>query len=118
MTSLKRNVRQPRCWQMKRFLISVAVGTSITLVPAIVALFRVNHPDTSSIIALWLYGPSMMISSLGLGPDCINANSISEKLDCIRFGLIVDLIVYSLVIVMVHIILFRRERSAQLSPLN
>ena len=103
---------------MKRFLVSVAVGTSITLVPAIVAAFRFNHPDTSSVIALWLYGPSMMISSLGLGPDCVNANSISEKLGCIRFGLIVDLIVYPLVIVMVYIIFFRRKRSAQLSPLN
>jgi hypothetical protein len=90
--------------------------------PAIVAAFRFNHPDWNSVFTFWLYGPLMFIESLGLVPDCINANSISEKISCIRFGLILDLVVYPLVIcgssLMVYFILFRRERSADLSQLN
>src|SRR6266542_3737612 len=69
-----------------------------------------------------LYGPSMLIQRLGLGPDCVNANSISEKLGCMRFGFVVDLIVYPLVIcgssLMVYFILFRRERRIRLSQVN
>ncbi len=107
---------------MKRFLISISVGTSITLIPAIVTAFVFNHPDVNSVFAFALYGPSMLIQRLGLGPDCVNANSISEKLGCMRFGFVVDLIVYPLVIcgssLMVYFILFRRERRIRLSQVN
>ena len=84
--------------------------------PAIVAAFRFNRLDRDAVFTFWLYGPLMFIESLGLAPECSNANSVSEKLSCIRFGLMLDLVVYPLVIcglsLMVYFILFRRQRRA------
>src|SRR5205085_8227838 len=103
---------------MRRYLISFCGGMAITISPALIGAIILNREIGLSFIALLLYGPVMLMEKLGLGPDCANANSVAEKLNCVRLGIIIDLFAYPLIIsassYLIYIILFRRTRRLRL----
>ena len=103
---------------MKRLLISVCGGIAIVLLLALVGALILNRGTGDGFIALLLYGPAFLIERLGLSSDCANANSIAEKMSCIRLSLMVDVIAYPLIICacsfLVYAILFRRVNRVRL----
>ena len=104
---------------MKRFLTSTCGGIAITLSPALIGALILNRGVIDGFIALLLYGPAILIERLGIGPDCANANSVAEKLNCVRFGLMIDLFAYPLVIsacsYLIYVLLFRHKGRARLA---
>jgi hypothetical protein len=100
---------------MKRIAISLVVGTAFTLGTPIIAALVLFPSDRNPVGGLLLFWPLMLIERLGFSPDCANANSVSEKLTCIRVSLLIDLVCYPLMIGIasyaVHIVLSRRKRA-------
>jgi hypothetical protein len=105
---------------MKPFLTSISCGTAITLLPGVIHALLLNH--LNGVVALWLYDPAFLIGRVGFGPACAEANSVSEKVSCLYFGLAVDLVVYPLSIslcsLMVYGFLFRRKDQARLAEVE
>jgi hypothetical protein len=78
--------------------------------------------DRNAIPAMLLYWPMPLIEKLGLGPDCGNADSIADKLSCIRLCLFVDLLLYPLIIslcsYLIYAIVFRRGDLKRLAAVE
>ena len=90
---------------MKRFLTSISCGTAITLLPGLIHALLLNH--LNGVVAFWLYDPAFFIGSVGLGPACADANSVAEKVSCMYFGLMVDLVFYPLCISICSLAVYR-----------
>jgi hypothetical protein len=71
---------------------------AITFAALLLAGFVPAREIGLSFFVLLLYWPLLLIEKLGLGPDCANANSVAEKLNCIHLCLIINVIAYSLLI--------------------
>jgi hypothetical protein len=103
---------------MKRLLISVCGGIAITLSLALVGALILNRGVGDGFIALLLYGPAILIESLGIDLGCANADSIAEKLSCMRLYLIIDIFAYPLIICacsyLVYVMLFGRAKRVRL----
>lgn len=99
---------------MKRIVISLFSGIALTFAVPILAALALYHGDTNAIIPTVLYWPLYLTDKLGLGPDCANANLISDKLACMRIALLIDAITYPVFILvcsyLVHRVVFRRGR--------
>jgi hypothetical protein len=97
---------------MKRILISVLAGTALTFGSLIVAALVLYPGDRNAVGGLLLYWPLPLINKLGLGPSCANADSIADKLSCIRLCLIIDLVAYPVIICLcsclIYVTVFRR----------
>ena len=105
---------------MKRILISLLSGICLTLAaPTLVAL-ALYRGDSHAIVPTLLYWPIFVTDKLGLGPDCANADHISDKLTCMRMALLIDAISYPVIILVcsyiVHRIVFRRGERLRQSP--
>jgi len=60
------------------------------------ALVTPKHPIMYLITGL-VFGPSDVLSRIGIGPDCANADLVSEKIRCVEISFITDFILYSLI---------------------
>lgn len=88
--------------------LSFVGGTAITFFLVLLSVLLAYRNTGFWILAILLYWPMDVMSRTGLGPDCANANLVSEKLDCIALSFGADVIIYSL-LVFVALTLFRRQ---------
>jgi hypothetical protein len=107
---------------MTRIVISLFAGIAFTVGALTIAALVWSHGDSGAIIPFSLYWSTIVTDKLGFG-DCGNADSIADKVKCMRLGLIIDAISYPLVIIItsyiIHHNLFRREkRPPMLQPPN
>lgn len=103
---------------MKRIVISLVVGVTLTVGSPTVVALSLSHGNIDAIIPFLLYWPLSITDKLGFG-NCANADLIADKLSCIVMALLIDLVFYPLAIFLcsyiIHGILFRRSRSLGLS---
>ena len=100
---------------MKRFLVSVSGGVAVTFTALFVGALFSNYDFRDRLLDLLLFGPASMLERFGVFPNCANANSVAEKLSCIRLYLLVDLVWYPFVIglfsLAIHSLLFRGRKT-------
>jgi hypothetical protein len=105
---------------MKRIAIALFSGIALTLAAPTLAALVLSRGDMDAIVPTILYWPILVTDKLGLGPDCANADLISDKLTCMRMALLIDAISYPLSILVcsyiVHRIVFGRGRIPRHSP--
>ena len=94
--------------KLARLGLSFVGGTVFTFFLVLLSVLLAYRNIGFWILAILLYWPMDVMSRTGLGPDCANANLVSEKLDCIALSFGVDVIFYSL-LVFVALTLFRRK---------
>ena len=103
---------------MRRILLSLFGGIVLTLGTPIIATLIFFPGNRDAAIAFLFDWPLLVMERLGLGPDCRNANSVAEKLSCVRLGIYLDLVCYPLIIVscscVIYLIVFRRVMRARL----
>jgi len=99
----------------QRQAVSLLIGVALTLTIPIVAALVFFDRSKDAVVASLLFGPLILIEKLGFSLDCVNANSVSEKLTCVRMSLLIDLVWYPLIIAIlssgVYVALFRRRRK-------
>ena len=103
---------------MKRIVISLFAGFAITLGVSIFATLILFRGNSDAIVPGLLYWPVFLVGKLGVGRDCANANSVSDKVSCIGNALIIDVVLYPVLTCVfayvIHRILLRR--GARLRP--
>ena len=84
--------------KLARLGLSFVSGTAITLFLVLLSVLLAYRNIGNWIFAILLYGPMNVVVRTGLGPDCANANLVSEKLDRIAPSFGIDVIFYSLLV--------------------
>jgi hypothetical protein len=97
--------------KLARLGLSFVGGTAITFFLVLLGTLLTYRNIGFWILATLLYWPMDVMSRIGIGPDCANADLVSEKLDCIALSFGVDVVFYSL---LVFLALTMRRRQAQL----
>jgi hypothetical protein len=98
---------------MRRLLISTICGVagSVGVLFLGAAAF---HGFGQVGVGLFLFEPVMFLDRLGFGLNCLNADTIAEKMSCIRLSLFIDLVLYSFLIIVSSLVadhlIFRRKR--------
>jgi hypothetical protein len=93
-----------------RIVLSIAGGTSIVLLFVLLIPFLAYRNIGMWLGATLLYWPLDVISSLGIGPDCANANLVAEKLNCIALSFGVDVVFYSALVFLGLTLTHRRTK--------
>ena len=82
-------------------------------IPIVAALVFFDR-GKDAVAALLLYWPLILIEKLGFSSYCAHANSVSEKLTCMRMSLLIDLVCYPLITAIlsygIYVALSRRGR--------
>jgi hypothetical protein len=73
---------------------SLFAGLAITLGVSIVMTLILFRGDTDAVVPGLLFWPVFLMDKLGFGLGCADANSVSEKLACIRTALLIDVVLY------------------------
>jgi hypothetical protein len=94
--------------KLARLGLSFVGGIAITFFLVLLGMLLTYRNIGNWLFATLLYWPSDVMSRTGIGPDCANADLVSEKLDCIALSFGVDVIIYSL-LVLLALTLFRRK---------
>jgi len=102
---------------MKRTVRSFFAGFAITLGVSILAALILFRGDSDAIVPGLLFWPVFLADKLGVGLGCADANSVSDKLACIRTALLIDAFLYPAMIsvsaYLVHRIAGRTARLRQ-----
>ena len=84
--------------KLARLGLSFVGGIAITFFLVLLGMLLTYRNIGNRLFVILLYGPMDVMSRTGVGPDCVNADLVSEKLDCIALSFGVDVIVYSLLV--------------------
>ena len=79
---------------MNRIVPSLFAGFAITLGVSIVVTLILFRGNPDAIAPGLLFWPALLVDKLGGGRSCADANSVSEKLACIRTALLIDVVLY------------------------
>jgi len=91
-------------------------GTALAFgIPALVGF--IMYGGSKAVFPTLLYWPLSVTNKLGF-IDCADANSVSDKVACVKIGLLIDAIVYSLAIFVCSYFLYRVffRRGGHLRP--
>jgi hypothetical protein len=97
--------------KLARLGLSFVGGIAITFFLVLLGMLLTYRNIGFWLLATLLYWPMDVMSRSGIGPDCANADLVSEKLNCIALSFGVDVIFYSL---LVFLALTMRRRQVQL----
>jgi len=92
---------------VKRLLLAAGGGVIITSSLIAVEALAANAKQVARFVASLLDWPLTLVERLPLCPDCYNADSISDKLNCLVIFLSADVLAYALLI---YILLALHER--------
>jgi len=84
--------------KLARLGLSFVGGIAITFFLVLLGMLLTYRNIGNRLFAILLYGPMDVMARTGLGPDCANANLVSQKLDCIALSFGVDVIFYTLLV--------------------
>lgn len=102
---------------MKRLVISLLAGLAITLAVSIIATLILFRGNSDAIVPGLLFWPVFLVDKLGVGSDCANANSVSDKLACLRTALLIDVFLYpAMICIFAYVVRRRLGRTARLRP--
>ena len=102
---------------MNRIVMSLFVGFAITVGVSIVVTLVLFRGNSDVIVPGLLFWPVFLMDKLGLGLGCADANSVSEKLACIRTALLIDAVLYpAMICIFAYVVRRMLARAARLRP--
>ena len=102
---------------MKRIVQSLLAGFGITLGVSILAALILFRGNADAIVPGLLFWPVFLADKLGVGLGCADANSVSDKLACIRTALLIDAFLYpAMICVSAYVVHRMLGRGPRLRP--
>lgn len=100
---------------MKRIATSLLAGVAITFGVSILATLILFRGDFDAVVPGLLFWPVFLGDKLGVRLGCADANSVSDKLACIRTALLIDAFIYPAMISVSAYLVYRiAARNARL----
>ena len=92
---------------MRGIVISVLVGSAISIAFPAAAALILSNGNTGSILPVLILWPLEVTNHLGMTLNCADANSVHEKLTCIRTAFFIDALLYPAIICAFSYLVYR-----------